>query len=80
MIGKIIRDLPPSPHNNRNSEGAFIELNDGKILFVYSRYADGGCDDGAAADLYGMISDDNGDSFGEPFPVLKHGDISAENV
>ena len=50
MIGKRICDLVPSPENNRNSEGAFITLKDGRILFVYSRYCSEGGGDGAAAD------------------------------
>lgn len=43
---KWICDLAPSESNNRNSEGAFIELNDGRILFAYSRYGAGGIEDG----------------------------------
>ena len=31
--GRIILDLPPTEDNNRNSEGAFIHLRDGKRLF-----------------------------------------------
>ena len=80
MIGRQIKDLSPSPKNNRNSEGAFITLNDGKILFAYSRYGNEGCDDGAAADIYAMISEDNGDSFCEPFALLTHEDVKADNI
>ena len=36
--GKIVLELPPVPGNPRNSEGAFAELGDGKILFVYSHF------------------------------------------
>lgn len=80
MLSKIICDLAPDQQNNRNSEGAFIELKDGRILFVYSRYADMGCKDDAEADLYGVISKDQGESFGEPFEVLNRAEVDATNV
>ncbi len=80
MTSRIIRDLPPTKNNNRNSEGAFISLSDGRILFAYSRYGNEGYDDGAAADIYGIISDDNGESFGEPFPMLTHNQYGVENI
>jgi hypothetical protein len=31
-----VLELPPGPGNPRNSEGAFVTLKDGRILFVYS--------------------------------------------
>ena len=80
MIGKIICDLAPSADNNRNSEGGFVTLKDGRILFVYSRYGSDGFDDGCSADLYGVISADDGRSFSEPFPVLTHEQVKADNV
>ena len=42
--------LPPGPGNPRNSEGDFIELKDGRILFVYTHFT-GSNDDNAAAHL-----------------------------
>lgn len=80
MTSKIIRDLPPTPENNRNSEGAFTSLKDGGILFAYSRYGNQGGHDDAAADIYGMISSDNGESFGDPFLMFTHQDVQADNV
>ena len=80
MIGKHILDLPPTPENKRNSEGAFIKLKNGDILFVYSRFRNDSALDHAACDLYGMISHDDGDTFGDIFPVLKHEDVDADNV
>ena len=63
MLGKIILDLPPSPGNPRNSEGAMLRLNDGSILFIYSRFCGSDAADDAAADLYALISDDEGEHF-----------------
>ena len=80
MPGKIIMDLPPTPENNRNSEGAFITLKNGNILFVYSRYGSGGLKDGSPADLYGILSSDNGETFSDPFPVLTRLSQDADNI
>jgi predicted neuraminidase len=52
-------ELPPGTGNPRNSEGAFVALKDGKILFVYTRFTGGGGDDDAAY-LAGRYSSDTG--------------------
>jgi hypothetical protein len=54
--------LLPGEGNPRNSEGDFITLNDGKILFVYSHFT-GGTGDNAKAHLAGRYSSDNGDTW-----------------
>lgn len=51
--------LPPGPGNPRNSEGDFIQLKDGRILFVYTHFTGGGGDH-SAAHLAGRYSSDNG--------------------
>lgn len=51
--------LEPSSGNPRNSEGDFIRLADGRILFIYTRFT-GGSGDHAAADLAGRFSSDDG--------------------
>ena len=79
MKGRIIRDLVPSAENMRNSEGAFVTLKDGSILFAYSRYANES-HDSSPADIYGVISYDNGESFGEPFLMIRHEDMNARNI
>ncbi len=53
------RLLAPSPGNARNSEGDFIELKDGRILFVYTHFTGGGSDH-AAGHLAGRFSSDRG--------------------
>lgn len=40
-----VLDLPPGPGNPRNSEGDFVWLRDGRLLFVYTRFTGGGGDD-----------------------------------
>lgn len=80
MLGKQICDLAPSQTNNRNSEGSFILLKNGDILFVYTRYRGAGHEDECTADLYGMLSSDDGESFGEPFLVFSCDDVGADNI
>jgi photosystem II stability/assembly factor-like uncharacterized protein len=54
-----IRLLPPGPGNPRNSEGAFITLKDGRLLFIYTHFTGGGSDH-AAAHLAARSSSDGG--------------------
>ncbi len=80
MFGKHILDLAPGQENNRNSEGSFITLQNGNILFIYTRYRGEGHHDECTADLYGMVSTDGGESFGEPYPVFSCEDVGADNI
>ena len=52
--------LKPSENNPRNSEGDFITLKDGRILFIYSRYSGNSSSDHAPASLAGRYSNDGG--------------------
>jgi len=56
---EIVLILDPKEGNPRNSEGDFIVLKDGKILFVYT-YFTGGAGDNASAYLAGRSSNDQG--------------------
>jgi len=58
--------------NMRNSEGSFVRLADGRILFAYSRYSGSGWDDICKADIWGVISSDNGESWGAPRMILEN--------
>ncbi|WP_345326859.1 sialidase family protein [Novipirellula rosea] len=51
--------LPPTSGNPRNSEGDFIQLTDGRLLFVYTHFTGGGSDH-ASAHLAGRYSADGG--------------------
>ena len=59
--GKATRalQLPPAKDNPRNSEGDFIALKDGRILFVYTHFTDGAADHSSAF-LAGRYSSDGG--------------------
>lgn len=51
--------LPPKKQNPRNSEGDFIQLKDGRVLFVYTHFT-GGASDHAKAHLAARHSTDGG--------------------
>lgn len=52
--------LAPSVNNPRNSEGDFINLKDGRILFVYTHQTGDRSSDKAPAFLAGRFSEDDG--------------------
>lgn len=58
----VIPLLPPGPGNPRNTEGAFVTLRDGRILFAYTRFSGGGSDHDAAT-IAGRFSSDGGKSW-----------------
>jgi len=57
---KYVLKLLPGVNNPRNSEGDFITLRDGRILFIYSHYTGNSADDHASAFLAGRYSSDAG--------------------
>ena len=67
QLGSIVAEFGPSKEkkNPRNSEGAFISLKDGSVMFVYSRFKGKGCEDWEASDICAVVSRDGGRSFGE---------------
>ncbi len=56
---EIVLRLEPGPENPRNSEGDFIKLRDGKILFIYTHFT-AGSGDHASAYLAGRLSNEGG--------------------
>lgn len=55
-----VLDLPPGPNNPRNSEGSFITLEEGRLLFVYTHYTGDSSGDHDPAHLAARISEDAG--------------------
>jgi len=55
-----IRLLPPGPDNPRNSEGDFVTLEDGRIMFIYTHFTGESGSDFAPAHLAARYSDDGG--------------------
>ncbi|MBN2313478.1 MAG: exo-alpha-sialidase [Sedimentisphaerales bacterium] len=56
--------IEPSKTNPRNSEGDIIELKDGRLCLIYTRFR-GGSSDHATADLAMRTSDDGGTSWSD---------------
>lgn len=81
-MGKIVLDLPPdeAAGNPRNSEGAFLTLDNGRILFAYSRFKGKDPSDDAASDICMLESEDNGESFGNMRVILTCEDEEAGNI
>lgn len=75
---RVVLDLETSPSNPRNSEGAFLELRDGRLMFAYTRFTGGG-DDNATADIAAVYSDDGGLSWSKTPEIIVRND-AAENV
>ena len=64
-MSDTITNLFHGEGNPRNSEGAFVELKDGRILFAYTRYKGASWADAATADIVGRISADGGRTWGD---------------
>ena len=59
LESKVIARLTPSEDNPRNSEGSFVRLHDGRILFGYSRFLKGGgAGDDAPCQIAGLYLDE----------------------
>ena len=63
IAAPVVLELAPGPGNPRNSEGAFLELKDGKILFVYSHFVGESFSDAAKARLAARTSADGGETW-----------------
>ena len=81
MKKEITLRLEPREGNYRNSEGDFIKLNDGRILFIYSHFTEG-TGDNAGAHLAGRYSQNEGETWTtEDFAVLENeGDMNIMSV
>ena len=62
--------IEPSKENPRSSEGDIIELKDGRLCLIYTRFTDAGGDH-AAADLAMRMSDDDGRSWSHDRIVVR---------
>ena len=80
MLGKIILDLPPKENNPRNSEGAFLKLTDGTIMFAYSRFRGNHGGDDMDADIVALYSNDNGETFGALKVLFTKEELNAKNI
>ncbi len=78
---ETVLTLDPSPGNPRNSEGDFIQLSDGRVLFVYTRFSGGGGDHDRAM-LAGRVSHDGGRTWDDTDRIIldREGDMNVMSV
>ena len=76
---KTVWDRRPSADNPRNSEGDFIRLDDGRILYAYSCYHGNSHNDHAPCDVAASYSADEGETWSEPTTLLEK-DPEAQNI
>ena len=55
--------LTPGADNPRNSEGAFVQLKDGRVMFVYTHFTGGSSSDHAKAHLAARFSSNGGQTW-----------------
>ena len=68
----VVLQLPPGDNNPRNSEGDFVTLKNGRILYIYSHYTGNSSGDHDPAYLAGRFSDDGGKTWSkEDFTVVE---------
>lgn len=67
----VVLNIEPSKEHPRNSEGSFVRLKSGRILFYYSQFY-GGSEDGSAARIAAIHSDDGGRTWSAPEVVLEN--------
>lgn len=79
-IGTRLYDIPPRAGNPRNSEGAFLTLKDGRILFVYSRFIGEKDWDCSETHLIRLISKDGGHNWGDEKLLYTTREHGAENI
>ena len=77
--GHITALFSPDATYTRQSEGAFIRLKDGAILFAYSRFT-GTTSDNAHAEIVGRLSRDEGETWSEPRVMTTPEEFGAINV
>ncbi len=78
----LVLELTPGENNPRNSEGDFITLKDGRILFIYSHYTGSSTSDHAPAYLAGRYSSDAGKTWTQEDQLIvkQEGDMNVMSV
>ena len=82
QVNEVTLKVEPGPNNPRNSEGDFVTLKDGSILFVYSHFTGQSGGDFGNAYLAGRFSKDNGKTWtSEDVSIVKQeGDMNVMSV
>lgn len=78
-IGREVLRIEPTDAHPRHSEGSFLRLKDGRILFIYSRF-NGGNGDNDPCSLVRMYSSDEGETWTEPVVTVSAAQFGVLNV
>lgn len=78
-VGKIIKVFSPDEKYSRHSEGDFLRLKDGRLLFVYCRFQNTYHDD-AYCELVSCVSEDEGETWSEPRNLLSPEMYETDNI
>lgn len=77
--GRVTALISPDETYTRHSEGAFLRLKSGQILFAYSRFT-GNTGDNAHAEVVCRLSPDEGETWTEPRVMMTPEEFGAINV
>ena len=80
MPVRITCSMGPAEEVSRVSEGAFLRLKDGSIMFAFCRFTDKDGNDDGDCDLYFITSRDEGESWSAPAPLLKANEFGVKNI
>jgi len=69
---EIVHSIPSTPAHPRNSEGSFVTLKSGRLLFYYSEFS-GGASDFSSARIVEIHSDDQGSHWSQPVAFAETG-------
>lgn len=79
MQDHIVASFAPCREYCRFSEGAFLRLKDGRIVFIHSRFTDGQGDD-APSDIAATYSEDEGETWSQTRLIFPASQFGASNV
>ncbi|MBD2865724.1 sialidase family protein [Paenibacillus oceani] len=78
--GEIVCDIRPEAGNPRNSEGAFLDLRDGRLLFAYSKFYGETHSDTAKAGISARYSSDQGSTWSDDEWLVMPEEHDARNI
>lgn len=78
--GTVVLNLSPTAANPRNSEGAFLTMNDGRIMFAYSSFVGQSNHDDANANVVVRYSYDNGFTWSDETIIATPQEHDALNI
>ena len=77
--GRVTALFKPDDVYTRHSEGAFLRLKDGSLMFAYSRFTEA-CFDDAPSDIVYCVSHDEGETWTQPDIMLRAESFGVKNI